>query len=324
MPGATFVLQGHRGARGLKPENTLPSFEAALDCGVTSIETDLHLTRDGHVVLAHDAQITDRLYRPLGRVQADLPPAASLEISRMSLAELRNYVADRNPDPLRFPTQKATATPLATAVALRTAIHPFAPPTLDDFFAFVDSYAGAQGEAAGKTAWQQARARSLIFDLELKRVPFRPERMGDVLDASGLGKLEECVLAAIRRCQLADRVVVRSFDHRCVRAIKGHEPSLTAAILIAGTAPVAPEALAQAAGATWYCPEVEFLDQVQVKRLQEYNLRVVPWTVNDRGDWDRLLDWGVDGITTDYPDRLALRLNERGVLFGQDADGTAS
>src|SRR5271166_5116502 len=59
----SFVLQGHRGARGLKPENTLPSFEVALDLGVSSIETDVHLTRDGVPILCHDPEVSGRLCR---------------------------------------------------------------------------------------------------------------------------------------------------------------------------------------------------------------------------------------------------------------------
>src|SRR3954470_9863897 len=96
-----FNLQGHRGARGLRPENTLPSFEAALDCGVTSIETDLHLTRDGVPVLCHDSHLSDRICRPVEGAKFSL--ARPLPISGLTLAQLRRYRADRNPDPARFP-----------------------------------------------------------------------------------------------------------------------------------------------------------------------------------------------------------------------------
>jgi len=69
------------------------------------------------------------------------------------------------------------------------------------------------------------------------------------------------------------------------------------------------------AGARVYCPDVDFLDELQVRQVHELGVRVVPWTVNDPEDWRRLLDWGVDGITTDFPDRLAALLRARGVLF---------
>src|SRR5205085_12358438 len=99
----TFDLQGHRGARGLKPENTLPSFEAALDSGVTSLETDLHLTRDSMVILCHDPIVPGRLCRaPAGDAPLRGEP---LLISSLTLGQLRGLRADRNPDPERFPEQ---------------------------------------------------------------------------------------------------------------------------------------------------------------------------------------------------------------------------
>src|SRR5437867_3728578 len=135
----SFDLQGHRGARGLKPENTLPSFEAALDVGVTSIETDVHLTRDGVPVLSHDAVLGQRVCRlppltlpsPLvgeGRVRGPAP-GEHLLISRLSLADVRLYCADGNPDRERFPTQDSAITPLAGAFAHERGLEPYGIPT---------------------------------------------------------------------------------------------------------------------------------------------------------------------------------------------------
>src|ERR1700676_374017 len=80
-------LQGHRGARGLRPENTLPSFEAAFDVGVTSVETDLHLTRDNVVVLSHDPFLSDRLCRTLSPDAVALVPQPA--VSALTLAQIR-------------------------------------------------------------------------------------------------------------------------------------------------------------------------------------------------------------------------------------------
>src|SRR5204863_10044856 len=94
---ATFELQGHRGARGLRPENTLPSFEAALDAGVTSIETDVHLTADNVPVLYHDAILSERLCRLLPGVRG-LDASRRPALRSLTLADLRTYRADLNPD----------------------------------------------------------------------------------------------------------------------------------------------------------------------------------------------------------------------------------
>jgi glycerophosphoryl diester phosphodiesterase len=310
----TFDLQGHRGARGLKPENTLPSFEAALDAGVGSIETDLQLTADGVPVLLHDATVSERLCRTIpGRSVPD--PALRPRLRSLALAELRGYRADRNPDPARFPGQDAEVTPVAALFAAARGIDPYTPPTLEELFAFVAAYGGDLGAEAGKSVWQRERAGRLRFDLELKRVPGRPEVIGDGYDGGGPALLEERVGQAVRRAGLVQRCSVRSFDHRCVRDVRRLEPSLETGVLVTGTAPVDPAALARAAGASVYCPDVEFLDELQVRHLQAAGVRVLPWTVNDPADWLRVLEWGVDGLTTDYPDRLAEWLRLRGVDF---------
>jgi glycerophosphoryl diester phosphodiesterase len=310
MQTVPFEIQGHRGARGLAPENTLPSFEAALDAGATSIETDVHLTRDGLPILTHDPVVSDRLFR-LAPGSASPPPGPHLLVRALTLAELRGYRADRNPDPARFPQQNAAVTPLAQAFAATRGLDPFAPPTLADVVDFVATYASDPA----KSAEQRARARLHRFDLELKRVPFQPELIGDDFDGEQPGELERRIVDILRAANVVERTRVRSFDHRCVRAIGRLEPRLTRAVLIAGTSPVDPVALVRQAEASVYCPEYTFLDSAHLGLLHAANVRVLPWTVNLPEDWARLLDWGVDGITTDYPDRLAEFLRQRGEII---------
>jgi glycerophosphoryl diester phosphodiesterase len=291
-------LQGHRGARGLKPENTLPGFEVALDLGVSSIETDVHLTADGVPVLIHDPALPD-----------------GAPIAGLTLTQLRGRRVNHNPDPQRFAQQDASVTPLAKLFAEHHEIDPYAPPAVTDLFAFTVAYAGALGLQAGKSDPQRSRASEVRFDLELKRVPFHPEYIGDSFQASAAGRLETALLDTIRAAGMLDRVRVRSFDHRCVRLLRQIEPRLSAGVLISGTAPVDPAALVRQADATRYCPDHEFLDEVQVQQCHAAGLLVVPWTVNQEADWQRLLAWGVDGLTTDYPDRLAQWLRQRGMGF---------
>jgi glycerophosphoryl diester phosphodiesterase len=250
----TFDLQGHRGARGLCPENTLPSFEAALDLGVTSIETDVQLTADGVPVLCHDPDLSEALFRPVGPAAPDLgrrPPLATV-----TATQLRDLAADRNPAPGRFPGQRADVPPLLA-------------------------------EAAGVPP-------AALEVVEIGVSGF------DAPPAEG-----ELPLAAVQRAGLLARARVRSFDHRAVRAVRRLEPRLTTAVLIADTTPVDPVGLVRAAGADYYCPEHTCLDRPQVAEVHAAGIKVLPWTVNDPGAMRELIAWGVDGLTTDYPDRLA-------------------
>jgi glycerophosphoryl diester phosphodiesterase len=297
MP-ATFDLQGHRGARGLKPENTLPSFEAALDCGVSSIETDLHLTRDGIPVLLHDPHLLD-----------------GTPVAEIDLKALLHYRLDRNPNPAAFPEQEASVTPLASWYANEHGTDPYAAPTLSDLFRFVRDYAGEPGRQAGKSDDQRSKAARLIFDLELKRVPFYPQAIGDAYTGDGPALLEERVVEAIRVADMAARTRVRSFDHRCVRYLRQLEPAVTGVVLVGDTAPVDPGEMAIRADAQIYGPSWEFVDAGQVRSAHAAGVRVLPWTVNASEQWERLLSLGVDGITTDCPDRLATFLRGADVAF---------
>jgi glycerophosphoryl diester phosphodiesterase len=228
---------------------------------------------------------------------------------------MRNFRAECNPDPKRFPNQDANLTPLAVRFAESHGIDPYTPPALQELFAFAEAYTGAMGVKADKTPEQQERARRVRFDLELKRVPYRPEQVGDDFNGDGPGLLERRVVEVVRQCGAVQRTAVRSFDHRSVRAVRQLEPGIAGGVLVAAVVPVSPADLVRQAEAQTYLPLYEFVDRTMVRRLHDAGLRIVPWTVNEPDDWDRLLEWGVDGIGTDFPDALALHLRTRGIAF---------
>src|SRR5262249_26440593 len=131
-----FHIQGHRGARGERRENTLPSFEAAWDALCESVETDLHLTADGVPVLCHDPLVTPLLFR---RPRGNVTPAL---VRKLTLEELREFVADQNRSKELFPAQMAEETPLGTRFASQRRLpSAYCVPTLDDLFAFAAAYA---------------------------------------------------------------------------------------------------------------------------------------------------------------------------------------
>jgi glycerophosphoryl diester phosphodiesterase len=306
----SFDLQGHRGARGLKPENTLPSFEAALDAGVSSIETDLHLTADHCPVLCHDRQLHQGFCR---RYLSDgSPPFEDGPLlSTLTAEQLYCFTADVVQDPRIFPFQNADPTPVATLYAERRGLHPFFIPMLSDLFGFVESYSGELGRRVGKSDEQRYRAEQVCFDLELKHIPYFNAAIEDNSDGSPCSILEQCLLEAIQAACVSKRVRIRSFDHRSVLAFRRAAASIPASVLIDGAAPVAPEEMARAALADTYCPNYHFLDESLARRLRAAGMRVHPYTVNQEADWHRLIKWGVDGITTDYPDQLGQFLRKR-------------
>jgi glycerophosphoryl diester phosphodiesterase len=303
----SFDVQGHRGCRGLKPENTFPAFETALDLQVTTLEFDLHLSKDGVPIICHDPRLSPKFAR-LAPDSSSPDPATKPLISRLTYMELRGYIADKNPEPTRFPDQNADPTPLAELFCKERSLQTYCLPPLDDFFDFVEAYAGNLGERVGKTAEQRQRARSVRFNMELKRVPYYPVTVADGFKGSKPAIFEKRVMEMIRSASVQDWAIIQSFDHRCLKVFRQleqpMEPQLTMAALVAGMVPAAAVIMVQEAGAQIYSPDFVFLDRSLVKELQGSNIKVIPFTVNDVEDMNRLLDWEVDGIITDFPDRL--------------------
>jgi glycerophosphoryl diester phosphodiesterase len=292
-----FDVQGHRAARGLKPENTLPAIEAALDLGVTTIELDLHYTADGEVVIWHDDAILGEFCELPPGVTLDVPESESLvfgshpyQISSLTLAQVQSFQCNLNPDPSAFPEQNSDPTPLAG--------DDYRIPTLEAVFEFVIDYA----EADIKTEAQREHARNVRFNLETKRQANRPAAIGDDFDGENAGAFELATLDLIEAYDLEDRVIVQSFDHRSIWAIHTENPDITIAALTNRGRPRLETYVEN--GASIWSPRYTEIDEELIVEAHELGLKVIPWTVNDADDMRELIAMGVDGIITDRPDIL--------------------
>ncbi len=292
---AAFDLQGHRGARGLAPENTLAGFEVALGLGVTTLETDLGVTRDGVVVLHHDISLNPATTRDASGSWLAGPGAL---IRDLTFDQLQAYDVGRI-DPAcaysrQFPRQ--------------VAVDGARVPRLGDLFRL--------GEASGK----QPR-----YNIEIKASPLRPD------GTLPPGAFAALVIADIRAAGLQDRVTVQAFDWAVLAAVKaiaadiatvalsvdtreettvrgpGGAPSPWLAGLDIANPDASVPALAAAAGAAVWSPYWRNVDAASVGEAHALGLAVIPWTVNEPADMAAVIALGIDGLITDYPDRaLAL------------------
>ena len=290
-----FDLQGHRGARGLQPENTLPSFETALDIGVSTLELDLHFSADGEVVIWHDAIVDPAKCGLEPGAASDVPDPDDpgidpdgLAIRSLSVDQLRWFRCDRNPDPMKFPDQNPTPTSLAGG---RYGIV-----TLEDLFDFVDRYA----QEPAKSEIQREAAATVEFNVETKRKLRDPGAIGDGFDGENVGPFEERLLEIIADHAMRDRVTIQSFDPRSLSAIAAADAEIR---LVRLTTEGSFDFEAFAAGGIWgWSPNASVVTGDLVAEAHDAGLVVVPWTVNDPALARRLLDAGVDGIITDRPD----------------------
>jgi len=290
-----FDLEGHRGARGLKPENTLPAFETGLDLGVTTLELDLHFSADGEVVIWHDAVIDPAKCRladdaPDGLPDPDDPSTTDeqLAIRALTVEELAWYRCDRNPDADRFPDQDPAPTDLAG--------DDYRIVPLGDLFDFVDRYAASDD----KTGEQRAGATAVAFNVETKRDPRDPDAIGDGFDGETAGPFEQRLLAVIAEHGMDDRVTIQSFDIRSLSAIDAADPDIRLAVLTFSGGFAVPVFVA-GRSVVW-SPRSSTVDAASVAAAHEAGHTVVPWTVNDPDEAARLIDLGVDGLITDRPD----------------------
>lgn len=303
-PGAAaFDLQGHRGARGLLPENTLAGFEKAIDLGVTTLETDLAVTKDGVLVITHDPDLNPALVRGANGLWLQ---ARGPAIRALTLAELKGYDVGRvNPS-----TSYGRQWPLQLARDGERI------PTLAEVFGLV-----------------KARGSPVRFNLETKITPTSGDSVADPETFVTLA------VAAIRAAGVADRTTLQSFDWRTVVLSKRLAPEIATACLTAELPnfdTVKPDAsgrspwqagldpgahggslprLVKAAGCDQWSANAASLTAERVREARELGLTVLAWTVNEVAEMARVIDLGVDGLITDYPDRARKVLAERGVTL---------
>ncbi|MCL1600895.1 MAG: hypothetical protein M3112_05090 [Actinomycetia bacterium] len=288
-------IQGHRGARGLQPENTLPAFETALDIGVTTLEFDLHFTADDDVVVWHDATIDPAkcglsASAPDGVPDPDDATTADedLMIRSLTTAQLAHYRCDRNPNPARFPDQTTDTTALAG--------DDYSIVTLEKLLDFVATYA----DSNAKTDEQRTSASVVFLNMETKRKPKTPETIDDGFDGVNAGPFELAILEIIAERGLEERVILQSFDHRSLWSVHQQNPTLRLAALSKGVS-VDFEDIA-VRGASIWSSDYNDVNEGTLDAAHRAGLEVIPWTVNDPDLMDRLVELGVDGLITDRPD----------------------
>ncbi|NVM88760.1 glycerophosphoryl diester phosphodiesterase [Variovorax sp. SG517] len=295
-----FDLEAHRGGRGLAPENTLAAFSNAIDMGVTTLELDVGLTADGVVVISHDTSLNPDHTRDASG--AWLAPKSGAPIRSLTLAQLQTYDVGRLNPASNYGKQFALQMPRDGERI----------PTLASLF--------AQVQARG------ADAATVRFNIETKIDPTRPD------ETAAPEPMVRALLAEIDKANMAGRVTIQSFDWRTLTLVGKLAPQMPRAYLttprtlkdkrwtdgfdaasFASVPQMVRAASANAPGPVIWSPAFADLTPEVIREAQKIGMKVLPWTVNQRADMLRLMDWGADGIITDYPDILRDLMRERGL-----------
>ncbi len=276
-------LQGHRGVRGHAPENTIPGFLKALEYGVDVLEMDVVISGDGQVVVSHEPWFSHEICSmpegdPVEKDQEDF-----LKLFGMSYDEISSYDCGLrgNPD---FPEQhQMTANK----------------PLLKDVFRIIEKHI------------EDKKLPPVRYNIEIKSRP-----MWDNVFTPSPVKFSQLVYDAINTSGMLEKTCIQSFDVRPLQRLHQINPGIIMAFLVSNNDGIEANLKDLGFMPAIYSPNHLLLNAEKVKILHEKNLRVIPWTANEKHHIKRLIQWNVDGIITDYPNRVTEVLHE--LTYGKE------
>lgn len=269
----TVRIEGHRGTRGHLPENTIPSFKKAMDLGADTLELDVVISKDRKVVVSHDPFFPAAIsLDPEGR---KIEPSKEREhnIFLMPYSEVRKYDVGSLGNPA-FPEQ----------VPMKA--HK---PLLAEVFKELDRYTRSK------------RLPFIRYNIEIKA---GPENDGKFQPPPA--EFARLVLREIRKAKMDKRSKVQSFDVRPLQEIRKLDPSLKIALLVGNKDGIEKSIERLGFKPDTYSPHYSLVDDATVKYCRDNDIKLVPWTVNEIVDLEKMKQYRPDGIITDYPDRAAL------------------
>ncbi|MDP5081584.1 MAG: glycerophosphodiester phosphodiesterase [Winogradskyella sp.] len=264
-------VQGHRGCRGLLPENSLPAFEKAIDLGVNTLELDVGITKDSKVVVSHEPFMNPLIcYDSYGR---SIPDSSwqYYNLYNMSYEDIKKFDCGSKFHP-KYPKQEKLKT---------------YKPLLSDVFDLAKS-----------------KNSEVKFNIEIKSEPeyygiFTPEPKAYV----------ELVIEDIKKHNMLEFVNLQSFDLVILEEIKKQFPNMPVALLVDENEIISNKLKKLSYRPEIISPYFKLLTAQTIRDYQSQGFQIIPWTVNSLDDMRRMLSWNVDGIITDYPDQLIAILN---------------
>jgi glycerophosphoryl diester phosphodiesterase len=265
-----FDKQGHRGCRGLMPENTVPAMLHALSLGVTTLEMDVVITKDNKVILSHEPFFNHEITtKPDGSFITE-QEEKNFNIFKMTFAETQQYDVGLKPHPRFLQQQKIAVTK----------------PSLAALFDSVRNY------------MMTRRKPFPYFNIETKTMPAT-----DNVYHPAPAPFVELLMQVIKDKQMESFVTIQSFDFRTLQYLHLHYPTIKTAMLIEDYDKRTLKEQITALGftPTVYSPAYILVNNNLIKQCHQQNIQVIPWTVNDKKEIETLKALGVDGIISDYP-----------------------
>jgi len=268
----SFYKEGHRGTRGLMPENTIPAMKKGVESGANCIEVPLYLTKDGKVLIAHDpfVNVTHSLYHDGSEIAKG--DAKKYIWHQMNYEDIRKFDVGSKPYPA-FPQQQKIKVSM---------------PLLGELIDSVEAYVSAHN------------LPKPIYNIELKT----SAKYDSLQYNAGPAEVVKAVLADVTPRNIGNRFYIQSFDVRPLQLVHKEHPEIVIGFLTAGKNL---DSNLKKLGFMphIYSPEYSLVNKAMAGYCHSRNMKLVPWTVNDKEKMKSLIDDGVDGIITDYPNYFA-------------------
>ncbi len=268
--GLTFDKQGHRGCRGLMPENTIPAVVSALDMSVTTLEMDISISKDKKVFLSHEPFFNHEITTKSDGSFIEEKDEKDYNMYLMNYDSIKKYDVGMKPHPRFAQQQKIKAVK----------------PLLADVFATI------------KQEMLTRKRPYPFFNIETKTLP-----PTDNIYHPAPAEFVELLMKVIKENAMEDFVTIQSFDFRTLQYLHKNYPSIKTAMLVEATDKNSFRKQLNDLGfsPTIYSPEQSLVNLNLIKECHERNIKVIPWTVNDKAKMAELKEMGVDGIISDYP-----------------------
>jgi glycerophosphoryl diester phosphodiesterase len=264
-------IHGHRGARGLFPENTLTAFKEAVKLGVDFLEMDLVVSKDHKIVVSHEAWMNSNFCLTPNGDEIEASSEKDHNLYQMNFSEIARYDCGKKANK-EFPEQKSVSE------------HK---PLLSEVVAKVDAFV------------KENHICPVKYNLEIK------SEIGE--DEIFNPKPEEfvrLVYEEIKKLNIQSRIILQSFDVRILRELKKTDASIPISLLVENTEGLEANLEHLEFTPDIYAPEFHLIDEPLVKALKSKNIKLITWTVNEITDMKKMIALGVRGIITDYPDRI--------------------
>jgi glycerophosphoryl diester phosphodiesterase len=266
-----FFKEGHRGARGLKPENTIASMKQAIDDGANFIELDIQFSKDNQVLVTHDPTINKEI--TLLPDSSEIPDSSEHVLHQMDYRDIRKFDVGSKHN-VKFPDQQNEKAYI---------------PLLSELIDSVEQYSVLKN------------IPPVIYNIEIKA---NPEKDGFYQPVPK--DLVQMVMKVIHEKDLGpERYQIQSFDVRQIQEVHKNYPYVVTGFLTGNKKNSLEENLKIIGFVPQvYSPNFQMATPELIKKAHSYGMKFVPWTVNKLEDMKRLKSWGVDGIITDYPHLL--------------------